>query len=228
MALEVINSRNALSGAGSDGVRFSHLHSIIRTVFGRENFGADIEAFGRRIIDDSNAFPPEFWQIFLQSNLTALGEKCCPVCMGMTWSRLIAAGTMRQWRPRLEEVNSEARQFGVGVRGGVEQVAPRARVHHEAKNWLILTDCSNAFNTVKRTAMLAEAATFVPALTPVVAKCYGEMSAPVFFQMESGERRKIDCSSGVYVRVHIVMCMYVFFCHATTSTIAPPQNRRFL
>ena len=31
-------------------------------------------------------------------------------------------------------------------------------VHHEARNWLILTDCSNAFNTVKKTAMLAEAA----------------------------------------------------------------------
>ena len=65
---------------------------------------------------------------------------------------------MRQWRPRLEEINREARQFGVGVRGGLEQVALRARVHHEARNWLILTDCSNAFNTVKKTAMLAEAA----------------------------------------------------------------------
>ena len=79
----------------------------------------------------------------------------------------------------------------------MEQVALRARVHHEAKHGLILTDCSNAFNTVKRTAMLAEAATCVPALTPFVAKCYGDMSAPGFFQMESGERRKIDCSSGV-------------------------------
>ena len=46
--------------------------------------------------------------------------------------------------------------------------------------------------------MLAEAATCVPALTPFVAKCYGEMSAPVYFQMESGERRKMDCSSGVH------------------------------
>ena len=49
---------------------------------------------------------------------------------------------------------------------------------------------------MKQTAVLAEAATCVPALTPFVAKCYGEMSALVFFQMESGERRKIDCSSG--------------------------------
>ena len=79
----------------------------------------------------------------------------------------------------------------------MEQVALRARVHHEAKHRLILTDCSNAINTVNRTAMLAEAASCVPALTPFVAKFYGEMSAPVFFQMESGERRKMDCSSGV-------------------------------
>ena len=156
--------------------------SIIRTGFGREKFGAGIQAFWRRIIDDSNASPPEFWQPFLQSNLTALGEKCRPVCVGMTWRRLIAAGTMRQWRPRLKEANHEARQFGVGVRGGVEQVALRARVHHEAKNWLILNDCSNAFSTLKRTAMLAEAATCVPALTPFVSKCYCEMFASVSFR----------------------------------------------
>ena len=196
LALEVIKSRNALSGAGSDGLRFSHLQSIIRTGFGREKIGAGIEAFWRRIIDYLNAFPPEFWQLFLQSNLTALGEKCRPVCMGMTWRRLTAAGTMRQWRPRLEDANREARQFGVGVRGGVEQVALRARVHDEAKNWLILTECSNAFNTVKRTVLLSEAATCVPALTLFVAKCYGKMSAPVLFQMEPGERRNIYCPSG--------------------------------
>ena len=176
VALELINSRNALSEAGSDSLCFSLLQSIIRTGFGREKVGAGIESFWKRIIDDPNAFPPEFWQLFLQSNLNASGEKCRPVCVGMAWRRLVAAGTMRQWRPRLEEVNREARQFGVGVRGGLEQVALRARVHHEAKNGLILTNCSNAFNTVKRTAILAEAATCVPALTPFVVKCYGEMS----------------------------------------------------
>ena len=44
VAFEVINSRNALSGAGSDGLRFSHLQSI-RTQFGQERFGAGIEVF---------------------------------------------------------------------------------------------------------------------------------------------------------------------------------------
>ena len=90
VALDVINFRNALSGAGSDGLCFSHLQSIIRTRFGRKNFGAGIEAFWRRIFDDPGAFPPEFWRLFLQSNLTAFGEKCRPVCVGMTWRRLLA------------------------------------------------------------------------------------------------------------------------------------------
>ena len=90
-----------------------------RAGIGRENFGAGIEAFWRRIIDDPNAaFPPELWQLFLQSNLTALWEKCRPVCVGMPWRRLLTDGAMRQWRPRLEETNREARQYGVGVRGG--------------------------------------------------------------------------------------------------------------
>ena len=118
MALDVINSRNALSGVERDRLRFSHLQSIIMTGFGRETFGAGIEAFWRRISNDPGAFPPEFWQLFMQFNLTALGEKYRPVCVGMTWRRLIAAGTMRQWRPRLEEINREARQRGRSSRGG--------------------------------------------------------------------------------------------------------------
>ena len=84
VALKVLNPRNALSGAGSDGLRFSRLQSTIRPGFGREKIGAGIEAFWERITDNSNVFPPEFRQLFLHPNFTALGEKCRPVCMGMT------------------------------------------------------------------------------------------------------------------------------------------------
>ena len=125
VAFEVIYSHNILSGAESDGLRFSHLQPIIRTKFGQEYFGAGIEAFSRRMVNEPDAFPPEFWELFLQSNFTALGGKCRPVCVGMTWRRLIAAGTMTEWRPRMEELNLEARQW-VGVSGGVEHVALRA------------------------------------------------------------------------------------------------------
>ena len=73
----------------------------------------------------------------------------------------------------------------------------RARMLLETGNWLVLTDCSNALNTVRRTATLEQAAKCVPAFTPLVAKCYGTRSADVFFRMESGETRTIVCSSGV-------------------------------
>ena len=45
-ALVVINSRNALLGAGDDGLRFS---SIVPNAFGRDKFGASVKTFWRRI-----------------------------------------------------------------------------------------------------------------------------------------------------------------------------------
>ena len=92
---DIISSRRALSGSGSDGQRFSDQQSIIHTDIGREEFEKGMTAFWWKIIDEPDAFPPEFWQLFLQSSLTALGGKCRPVCVGMTWRRLIAAGAMR-------------------------------------------------------------------------------------------------------------------------------------
>ena len=92
------------------------------------------------------------------------------------------------------------RQFGVAVPGGVEHIRLRARTQPETANWLVLTDCCNAFNTVSRTAVLAEVANCMPALTPLVAKCYGSRPADVFFRMDSGETRTITCSSGVQQR----------------------------
>ena len=46
VAYEVINSRNALSGAASDGLRFSHLQSIIKTGFGREKLALVLRPSG--------------------------------------------------------------------------------------------------------------------------------------------------------------------------------------
>lgn len=61
----------------------------------------------------------------------------------------------------------------------------------------MLADCSGAFNTVKLTAVLIEAATCAPALMPFVTKRSGEKRAATFYQMDSGERRNIDSSSCV-------------------------------
>ena len=71
---DVINSRSALSGPGNDGQRFARLKSIIHTDIRREEFERGSTAFWWRIVDKPDAFPPEFWQLFLQSSLTALGK----------------------------------------------------------------------------------------------------------------------------------------------------------
>ena len=81
---------------------------------------------------------------------------------------------MQQWLRRLEEIKREATQFRVGVRGEVAQAALHARMHYEVKHWLILTDWSDAFNTVERPAGRTEKATCVPALTTFEEKCYGK------------------------------------------------------
>ena len=66
MASNVINSRNALSGVRREGLRLSHLQSIISTQFRQELFGAGIEALWRRIVDQPDDFPPKFWELFPQ------------------------------------------------------------------------------------------------------------------------------------------------------------------
>ena len=79
------------------------------------------------------------------------------------------------------------RQFGVAVPGGVEHVGRRARTLHQTGNWLVITDFSNAFNTVNKTAVLVEVVNCVPALTPFVVKRYGTRPTDVFFRTDSGE-----------------------------------------
>ncbi|CAN0162995.1 unnamed protein product, partial [Scytosiphon promiscuus] len=137
------------------------------------------------------------WTLWKQPSFIALGEKCRPVCIGMTWRRLIAAGTVRQWKPKLEEIFREADQFGVAVAGGVERVAMEAQLVHQTGNLIIQTDCSNAFNTGKRTAIMAQAAKSPPDLVGYIARCYDEISATAVSEMDSGQRRTIECTSGV-------------------------------
>ena len=118
-------------GAGNDGQRFSHLKSIVNTEIGREEFTEALSSLWRKLVNAPNTFPPEFWTLWKQSSRIALGEKNRPVCIEMTWRRLIAAGIVREWKPKLEEVLREADQFGVAVAGGVERVAMEAQIIHQ-------------------------------------------------------------------------------------------------
>ena len=110
----------------------------------------------------------------------------------MTWRRLIAAGIVREWTPKLEEVFREADQFGVAVAGGVERVTMEAQLVHQIGHWVVQTDYSNAFNTAKRTAIMAQAAKSTPDLVGYIVRCYDEIPAKAIYQMDSGERRAIE------------------------------------
>ena len=186
MVFDVISSRRALSGPGNDGQRFTHLQFINYTDIRRTGSGLGMTIIWKKTVDEPDAFP------LLPSSLTALRE-----WFGRLWRRLIAAGIMRQWWPRLKEVNREVRKKGVAVPGGVEHLGLRPRALHDMGNWLVLTDCSNAVNTVNSTVVLQEVGTHVQALTPFVAKCYGARPADVLSWMDSRETRAIACSGGV-------------------------------
>ncbi|CAB1099205.1 unnamed protein product [Ectocarpus sp. CCAP 1310/34] len=72
-----------------------------------------------------------------------------------------------------------------------------AQLVHQTGHWVVQTDCSNAFNTGKRTAIMAQAAKSVPDLVGYIARCYDEIPAKAIYTMDSGERRTIECKSGV-------------------------------
>ena len=113
VAVQAINSHNALPVAGSDGLRLSHLQSIIRTQFGQYDFGAGIGVFWWRIVDEPDAFPPEIWELFLQSNRPRDGLEA-PSC-GRDCMRVETAHRGAQSRGKA------ARGWGVG-RGGARSV----------------------------------------------------------------------------------------------------------
>ena len=133
---------------------FSLLQSIIHTDIGWEGFERGMTVFWWKVVDEPDAFPSVFWQLFWQSSLTILGEKCRPVSVGMTWRKFITPRAMRKRLQRLEEINREVSQFGIVELGGVEHVGLRTITLHETSTWLVLKDCSNAFNIVEKTAVL--------------------------------------------------------------------------
>ena len=65
------------------------------------------------------------------------------MCIGPTRRKLIAAGIVREWKPKLKVVFREADPFVVAVAGEVDQVAMEAQLVHQNSHWRVQTDCSN-------------------------------------------------------------------------------------
>ena len=84
VAVQAINSHNALPVAGSDGLRLSHLQSIIRTQFGQYDFGAGIGVF----------WCGGLWMSLTLSRRRFGSSFFSQTALGMAWRHLLAAGTV--------------------------------------------------------------------------------------------------------------------------------------
>ena len=74
-----------------------------------------------------------------------------------------------------------------------------AQIVHQTGHWIVATDCSNTFNTAKRTAILAQIAQSIPGLVPYNARCYDEIPAKAIYEMDSrapDDRMQEWCTAG--------------------------------
>lgn len=106
----------------------------------------------------------------------------------------MAAGVIRQWGPRLSEIDREAKHCGVAVPNGVEDIGLRESTYctrqATGSSSLILQrlQCRRTGDRARRWAPRW------PALTPFVVECYGEN--PKGRVKDPGEPRKVGYSSG--------------------------------
>ena len=77
------------------------------------------------------------------------------------------------------------------------QAGLRAKALRQTGHWLILVDCSNAFNFVKRAEVFEEVSRRVPALAPFLVKSFGG-PAGIHRRLESRGCRRIHPTTGVH------------------------------
>lgn len=86
-------SRNVLSAAGNDGLRFSHLPNSVSTMpFARKGSGL-LSKYSAGASWKAQAFLREFRQLFLCSSLR-FEKRCDPICVGSTVWRMPVNGEM--------------------------------------------------------------------------------------------------------------------------------------
>ena len=121
--------------------------------------------------------------------------------------RLLAAATVREWRPCLIELNVLEVQYGAGVPKNVEHAGLSENLH-QAGHGLILLDCSNALPFVKRLEISKNVSHRVPALTPIKGECYGE-PGDIYRQLECGEYRRMHYATSVHQVVDLATKLFV-------------------
>ena len=125
---------------------------------------------------------PDFVRVeFFGASLLAFAKKgggIRPIAVGYTLRRLVSKVANAHAVQSCASILAP-RQLGVGIKGGAEALAHAARRFLSEMcpgQVLAKLDFSNAFNTLRRDAMLEAASQFVPDLLPYVISAYGSAS----------------------------------------------------
>ncbi len=164
------------SAAGPDGLRPQHLKDLL--------LGAPDDSPLLVAITDLTNFllegktPPTVRGTLFGATLLAISKKSGgvrPIAVGYVWRRL-AAKVACSYVKDASAALLAPRQLGFGVPGGAEAAVHAARrylMHMERGKVLIKTDFRNAFNTVRRDAILEAINKHYPELLPFVTSTIG-------------------------------------------------------
>ena len=165
------------SAGGPDGLRPQHLADMV----GPQG-GTLLDALTELMsLVLSGGVPDEVRPFFFGASLFAFAKKdggVRPIAVGLTLRRL-ASKIANSKALDLCSSLLAPRQLGVGIKGGAEALAHAARrflYSMKADEVLVKLDFSNAFNSIRRDAVLEATAQFAPALVPYVTSAYGSPS----------------------------------------------------
>ena len=173
------------SSAGPDGLRPQHLKDLLIGA-------ADDSPLLVAVTDITNLMlegktPASVRGTLFGANLLAVAKKkggIRPIAVGYVWRRL-AAKVACSYVKEASAALLSPRQLGFGVPRGAEAAVRAARRYVDnmkSGQLLIKTDFRNAFNTIRRDAILEAVAKHFPQLLPYVASTIGSPSCLQFGQ----------------------------------------------
>ena len=172
---------------GPSGLRVGHLQSIVRTAGADSaNELLDLLAWlGTASFAKAENLPGDFWTLHMAARLSAVGEKARPIACGDTVRRLLCATYCRVHKSRFAALFEAVDQLGVGTPGGVERLAARAQLVHQAGGVVLALDGRNAFNATSRRAIYRQVAKHAPDLFAYVKRMYGpDVHASLLYALE--------------------------------------------
>jgi hypothetical protein len=167
------------SAGGPDSLRPQHLKDLLAVGDSTDPLLEAITDFINLILDGRT--PEEVRPILFGGSLTALNKKgggVRPIAVGYVWRRLagkVACGSVREAAVTL----LAPRQLGFGVSRGCEGAVHAARRYADnllPDQVMLKLDFKNAFNTIRRDAMLEAVALHFPKLYRFVESAYGSPS----------------------------------------------------